>query len=81
MDITLNLNFLKDLENGNVKVDAVKFQKMILLFNSIEQGWSIKKRKDFYIFSKPHEGNKEVVEESYLTQFMKSNLDIKNIMT
>ena len=45
MDIKLNLDSFKDLEN-NFKVDAIKFQKMLLLYNSIEQGWSIKKRNN-----------------------------------
>ena len=44
MDIKVNLDSLKDLENENVKVDIIKFQKMMLLFNSIEQGWSVKKK-------------------------------------
>jgi hypothetical protein len=53
MDIKINLNSLKDLENDNVKVDIIKFQKMLLLFNSIEQGWSVKKRNEFLcIFKK-----------------------------
>lgn len=43
MDFKINLDSLKDLENENLKVDAIKFQKMLLLFNSIEQGWSVKK--------------------------------------
>ena len=38
MDIKINLDSLKDLENSNFKIDAIKFQKMLLLYNSIEQG-------------------------------------------
>ena len=53
MDIKINLDSLKDLEN-NVKIDSVKFQKMVLLYNSIEQGWSVKKNNDSYVFSKKH---------------------------
>ena len=80
MDIKVNLDTLKDLEN-NVKVDAIKFQKMLLLFNSIEQGWSVKKRNDSYVFSKNHEGKKEVLEDSYLLKFMKTNLDLNKIFS
>ena len=81
MELKLNLDSLKDLENDDIKVDAIKFQKMILLYNAIEQGWSIKKRNDSYVFSKFHEGKKEVLEESYLHKFMKSNLDINKILS
>ena len=55
MDIKINLDSLKDLENNNFKVDAIKFQKMLLLYNTIEQGWSVKKRNDSYVFTKNHE--------------------------
>jgi hypothetical protein len=81
MDIKVNLDSLKDLENDNVKVDVIKFQKMMLLFNSIEQGWSVKKRDGSYVFSKPHENKKEVLEYSYLLKFMKTNLDLNKIIS
>jgi hypothetical protein len=81
MDLKINLESLKDLENENVKVDVIKFQKMLLLFNSIEQGWSVKKRNDSYVFTKNHEGKKEVLEESYLKKFMKTNLDLNKIFS
>jgi hypothetical protein len=81
MDIKVNLDSLKDLENENVKVDVIKFQKMMLLFNSIEQGWSVKKRDGSYVFSKPHENKKEVLEDSYLLKFMKTNLDLNKIIS
>ena len=80
MDFKINLDSLKDLETDDLKVDAIKFQKMILLFNSIEQGWSVKKRGDSYVFSKNHEGKEEVLEDSYLLKFMKSNLDLNKII-
>jgi hypothetical protein len=79
MDIKINLDSLKDLEN-NVKIDSVKFQKMLILYNSIEQGWSVKKNNDSYVFSKKHENKKEVLEDSYLLKFMKTNLDLNKII-
>jgi len=81
MDIKINLESLKDLENENVKVDAIKFQKMLLLYNSIEQGWSVKKRNDSYVFTKNHENKKEVLEDTYLLKFMKTNLDLNKIIS
>jgi hypothetical protein len=81
MDIKINLDSLKDLENENVKIDIIKFQKMILLFNSIEQGWCVKKKDGSYVFSKPHENKKEVLEDSYITKFMKTNLDINKVFS
>ena len=76
MDIKINLEPLKDLENNNIKIDIIKFQKMLLLFNSIEQGWSVKKQNNSYIFTKNHDGKKEILEDDYLKQFMRTNLDL-----
>jgi hypothetical protein len=73
MDIEVNI---EDLE-----IDKLKFKKMVFLFNALENGWSIKKRKDSYIFTKNHEGKKEVFDESYLSIFMKENADINNILS
>ena len=81
MDATLNLDAFKDLDKNNIKVDVIKFQKMIFLYNAIEQGWSVKKRDDSYIFTKNHESKKEVFENSYLLKFMKSSLDITKIFS
>ena len=81
MDLKINLESLKDLENENVKIDVIKFQNMLLLFNSIEQGWSVKKRNESYVFTKNHEGKKEVLEDSYLKKFMKTNLDLNKIFS
>ena len=76
MDIKINLDSIKDLEDNNLKIDVIKFQKMRLLFNALEDGWSIKKRNDTYVFTKNHEGKREVLHESYLCKFMMTNLEL-----
>jgi len=81
MDIKLDIDSLTDLENSNFKVDIIKFQKMILLFNAVQQGWSVKKRNELYVFTKPHENKREVLDDSYLAKFMKTNLDLNKILT
>jgi hypothetical protein len=82
LDIKINLDSLKDLENNSdFKVDAIKFQKMLLLYNTIEQGWSVKKRNGSYVFTKNHENKKEILDDSYLMKFMKSSLDLNKIVS
>jgi len=66
--------------NYDIKIDNVKFQKMLLLFNAVNDGWSIKKKNDNYIFSKNHEGKREILSDSYLLTFMKSNFDINKLL-
>ena len=75
MDIEIKIE-----KDQSLEIDKIKFQKMIFLFNALDNGWSIKKRKDSYIFTKNHEGKKEVFDESYLSIFMKDNADINNLL-
>ena len=76
MDIEIKLE-----KDQSLEIDKIKFQKMVFLFNALDNGWSIKKRKDSYIFTKIHEGKKEVFDESYLAIFMKDNADINKLLS
>ena len=69
------------VDNNSLHLDKTKIKKMIFLYNALDNGWSIKKRKDSYIFSKNHEGKKEVFEDSYLSTFMKENSSINNLLS
>ena len=79
MDIDIKLTNNNN-EQLDLNVDKIKFQKMVFLYNALENGWSIKKRKESYIFTKNHEGKKEVFDEQYLSIFMKENVNINNIL-
>jgi len=77
----IEINIKNDLDAGQVEIDQIKFKKMVFLYNALDNGWSIKKKQDSYIFTKNHEGKKEILEDSYLTKFMKTNLDISKIIS
>jgi|TARA_B100000925_G_scaffold278144_1_gene246738 hypothetical protein len=49
---------------------------MVFLMNALEKGWCIKKKNEQFIFTKKHEGKKEVFDENYLDQFIQSNFDM-----
>ena len=53
----------------------IKMQKMVFLFNALEEGWTINKKNDYYIFKKKHEGKKEVYLDTYLKSFVERNLE------
>jgi hypothetical protein len=72
MDIAIN--------SSNLNINMVQLQKMAFLFNALENGWTIKKKTDYYVFSKNHEGKKEVYLDSYLKRFMEENLDLNKIL-
>jgi len=63
----------------NLKIDYLTLQKMAFLFNALENGWTIKKNNDKYIFIKKHEGEKEIMLDSYLQRFIKDNFDINKL--
>ncbi len=71
MDIEIDIN--------NNKIDCILLQKMIFIYNALEKGWTIKKKKNLYVFTKNHEGKKEVLLENYLKKFMMENLDINKL--
>jgi len=58
-----------------MNIDLIKLQKLSFIYNAIDAGWSVKKRENKYIFSKKHEGKKEVYLETYLRKFVESNLN------
>jgi hypothetical protein len=78
MESTINIEDY--LENKKIKIDHIIFQKMNLIYNALDEGWSIKKKNNSYIFTKKHENKKEILEESYLLKFMKTTLDINKFI-
>lgn len=57
----------------NIKIEKPVFQKMIFLTNALEEGWSIRKSNDSYIFTKKHENKREIFQEDYLENFLLTN--------
>jgi len=51
-----------------------QLQKMIFIMNALNDGWSVKKSQDKYIFSKKHENKLEVFQEEYLATFILQNM-------
>lgn len=78
----MDLHLAHQSENSaSINVDNISFHKMAFLYNALNEGWTIKKRKESYIFTKNHEGKKEVFLDSYLVSFMKNNLDLNKLLT
>ena len=76
------MNIEVNLENDtNLQINKIKFQKMAFIFNALDSGWTIKKRNNSYIFTKNHEGKKEIFDEKYLSTFMKDNMEISNLLS
>ena len=92
----MNIEIIVD--NKKIKLDPKKFQKMVFLFNALNDGWTIKKNNeqnnqieydndtdkdkdnDTFILKKKHENKKEILNDDYLTMFMKDKLNFNNII-
>lgn len=57
-------------------LETVKNQKMLFIYNALNNGWKVKKNKDSYIFTKHHNGKKEVFLDSYLKKFINMNIPL-----
>jgi hypothetical protein len=61
------------------QIDFITMQKMVFIFNAIQDGWCVRKSKNKYVFTKGHGGAKEVYLDSYLKQFIADNLDLSKV--
>jgi len=62
--------------SDKIEISYKIFQRMVFITNAIEQGWSVKKSQDSYIFYKKHENKKEIFQADYLEKFIESNLTL-----
>jgi len=69
------------LENGNkYSIENVKFQKMLFIYNAVNNGWSVKKEDDLYIFKKGHDNKKKYFNEDFLSSFMVKNFNMDTLL-
>lgn len=52
--------------------------KETIILNAIEDGWSVQKKGDFYIFRKKHENKKEILSDDYLKIFLSNTTKDNN---
>jgi hypothetical protein len=58
--------------------DSLKYI-LNFLYNVLNNGWTIKKSNDNYIFIKNHEGKKEIFSNNYINTFIKDNFNFNLI--
>ena len=73
------MNVASDIVNP-LSIDPIILHKMPFLYNALEEGWKINKKQNMYIFTKNHEGKKEVFLDDYLKKFLENNFNINNII-
>jgi hypothetical protein len=67
-----------DIEIGDISnyndIDYLTKAKMMFVFNALNKGWKIQKKENRYIFTKKHNGKKEVLTDKYLKRFIETNI-------
>ena len=61
-------------------ISRKQFQKLLFISNALENGWTVKKQEQQYIFTKKHENKKEVFQENYLEQFILENNNLDTFL-
>jgi len=59
-----------------IKMNRTEFQKMTFIINALNDGWTVKKEEDKFVFTKKHENRREIFEENYLSDFINNNMKI-----
>jgi len=68
-----NLFSIKSLDIS--QFDLLTKQKMLFIFNSLENGWTVSKCDDNYVFTKKHNNSSEVLSEHFLKSFILNNFN------
>lgn len=71
------MNPTENIERINPReINLVKLHRLAMIQNAIDDGWRIEKSGTSYIFSKPHEQQREIFEEDYLNRFLCDKLKL-----
>ena len=57
-----------------------EIHKLIFIYNALQDGWTIKKRDDKYIFTKHNNKDKEVYMDNFLEKFIIKNFNIDKFL-
>lgn len=60
----------------SLKLSKKEFEKMNFIMNAVEDGWSVRKINDNYIFKRKHDGKQEVFRKEYLDDFIYKNMKL-----
>jgi hypothetical protein len=64
-----------DIPN-TIKMNRTEYQKITFIINALNNGWTVKKEEDKYVFTKKHENRREIFEEEYLSNFINKHMKI-----
>ena len=63
-----------------LEIDVIQVHKMAFIYNAVNDGWKVEMKDGKYVFTKRHEGKKEIYLDSYLEKFVSNNVDITKLI-
>ena len=57
-------------------IEAMKRHVLVFIGSALDDGWTVRKKGDSYVFSKPHEGKKQVLTNEYLAVFLEKHMSL-----
>lgn len=54
--------------------------KMVFLYNAVNDGWKIEKKNGLYVFRKKHDNKEEIYSDAYLENFITDNLRFSKLL-
>tara|TARA_B100000401_G_C52813860_1_gene725562 strand:- start:5950 stop:6147 length:198 start_codon:yes stop_codon:yes gene_type:complete len=58
-----------------MEIDPIFYKELMFIYNSLDQGWTVKKFNNKYLFSKKHKQKTKYFKKKYLQHFLKKNLE------
>jgi hypothetical protein len=68
----LSIQAITDKEVSVLNINSIEIHKMLCVFKALEDGWSVEKVDNSYIFRKSHEEKKEYFTNKYLNTFIET---------
>jgi len=69
-----------DLSLKDLNLSSKEIHKIIFLYNALQDGWTIKKRDEKYIFTKHNNKDKEVYMDNFLEKFIIKNFKLDKFL-
>ena len=60
-------------------INQIEYQKMLFIFNAINDGWIVKKINNKFVFIKTKFDENYASKKEFLTDFINTNLDSKKL--
>jgi hypothetical protein len=60
-------------KTSNIQMTKKEYYKMLFIMNALDNGWTVKKKNDSFVFTKKHENQKEIFQENYLEEFIRQS--------